>query len=90
MCHSAKIMSEIFFIAAILPVSVIFVIIRYTARASRWQPIVLISPPFNTYFFYILRFLIHTESEIYPVAEAVFIIQIMNVYECNGKNIFMR
>ena len=43
MCHSAKIMSEIFFIAVILPVSVIFVIIRHIARASRWKPIVLTS-----------------------------------------------
>ena len=35
-----------FFIVAILPVSVIFVIIHHIARASQWQPIVLISPPF--------------------------------------------
>ena len=34
MCHSAKIMSEIFFIAAILPVSVIFAIIRHVAMAT--------------------------------------------------------
>ncbi len=31
-----------FLIAAILPVSVIFVIIRHIAQASQWQPIVLI------------------------------------------------
>ena len=31
-----------FLIAAILPVSVIFVIIRHIARAWQWQPIVLI------------------------------------------------
>ena len=31
-----------FLIAAILPVSVIFVIIRHITQASQWQPIVLI------------------------------------------------
>ena len=35
-----------FLIAAILTVSVIFVITRHIAQASQWQPIVLISPPF--------------------------------------------
>ena len=33
--------------SVILPVSVVFIIIRHIAQASQWQPIVLISPPFT-------------------------------------------